>query len=112
MSIEISATICTYRRYTLLRRALESLCVQALAPERYEILVVDNGIDEQTAAVVADCRESFASVTIRLSSEPALGLSQARNRALSEARGRYLAFLDDDAWAPESWLATALTVAG
>jgi glycosyltransferase involved in cell wall biosynthesis len=41
---------------------------------------------------------------VRYVSEPQAGISFARNRALSEAHGEYLAFLDDDAWADENWL--------
>lgn len=75
--------------------------VQAQTYREFEMLVVDDCSPDETAAVV----ERFAATDarIRLLRQPANGgPAAARNRALAEARGRWIAFLDsDDLWLPE-----------
>ena len=62
-----------------------------------EIMIVDNGSTDHTRDMVAEVQAEDSRV--RYVVEPNAGISHARNRALREARGEYLAFLDDDAWA-------------
>lgn len=102
MTPQISAVICTHNRAELLARALESLCRQTLPEEDFEVLIVDNASSDDTEAVA----RSFCAgrAHFRYVAEPALGLSRARNRALEEARGPYVAYLDDDAIAEPEWL--------
>lgn len=60
-----------------------------------QVLVVDNGSTDDTHWVMADFSTSFPhwlGVT-----EPKVGLSHARNRALASADADWIAFLDDDA---------------
>jgi glycosyltransferase involved in cell wall biosynthesis len=64
-------------------------------PRDVEILVVDDGSTDDTAAVA----QSFAGV--RCVSQPRSGPSRARNRGIAESRGRFMVFLDaDDQLAP------------
>ncbi len=77
---------------------LKSACSQTL--QAIEILVVDDGSKDDTAAVV----EALASVDprIRLIRQANAGVGAARNTAILAARGKYLAPLDaDDIWYPE-----------
>lgn len=106
MTPQISAVVCTHDRSELLARALESLCRQSLPEDDFEVLVIDNASTDDTKAVARSIcagRANFAYVY-----EPVLGLSSARNRALREACGRYVAFLDDDAVAEPEWLQETL----
>ena len=105
MSIRISAVVCTYNRAAYLRKAVRSLVEQTLRRDLYEIIVVDNGSKDETRQVV----EEFSDVpNLRYLYEPVLGLSRARNTGWSNARGEYVAYLDDDAVAGPSWLAHIL----
>lgn len=100
MTLKLSALICTRNRARYLRKALQSLIEQTLAPDLYEIIVVDNNSDDETRRVV----EAFLdSGRVRYLFEPVAGLSRARNTAWRAARAPYVAFLDDDAVARNDW---------
>jgi glycosyltransferase involved in cell wall biosynthesis len=109
-TINISAAICTFNRADLLGGAISSLCRQSLPAAHYEILIVDNGSTDNTADIVRGCQDNYPDHTILLISESNVGLSYARNRAMQEAKGRYLAYIDDDARAEPNWLEQALDI--
>ena len=75
--------------------------VQAQTFRDWELIVVDDCSTDDTAAVVE--RFVAADERVRLVRQRAnLGPAHARNAALADARGRYLAFLDsDDSWLPQ-----------
>ena len=99
-----TVTITTFNRSQLLAKTLESLC-SLRCPERgdYEILVVDNNSNDKTAEIIGHYQELL---TPRLRSifELKQGLSHARNRALKEAKGEIVCFLDDDVEVDRDWL--------
>ncbi|HEX7089584.1 MAG TPA: glycosyltransferase [Longimicrobiales bacterium] len=94
----MTAAICTRARPDQLARALESLCAQRVPAS--EILVIDNAPPDDAAerAVARVCPAA------RYVVEPVPGLDFARNRALAEASGDIVAFLDDDAVASPGWV--------
>lgn len=98
----LTIAICTKDRPEGVERLLRSLHEQTAAlPEGsagYEILIVDNTpSDERTRELAAHHRE------VRYVREPRPGLNFARNRALREASGEVLAFLDDDVIVDQYW---------
>lgn len=103
----LSVAICTYNRAALLNRALDSVASQTLAQDEFEVIIVDNGSTDQTRDRVA--AHQLHDPRIRYVVEPQAGIAHARNRALAEARGEYLAFIDDDAWADPKWLENLVT---
>ncbi len=103
--IKISAIVCTHNRERYLRECLESLFDQSINQSEYEILVIDNGSTDNTGAI---CREYGERTNYRYIFEPVLGLSQARNTGLKEAKGQYVGYIDDDAVADREWLEKAL----
>lgn len=67
---------------------------------QWEMLVVDDGSTDETAAVVQQYAAKDS--RIRLISQANRGVSAARNNGVSEANGELIAFLDaDDRWLPE-----------
>ena len=93
----ISVILPTYNRLSYLRQAVDSVLAQTFTD--WELIIADDGSDEQTRAYLASC-ESLPCVRVILL--PRLGNPGAvRNVALREARGEYIAFLDsDDLWMP------------
>lgn len=104
----ISVALCTHNRADLLGSVLDSLCRQAIDPTYYEIIVIDNDSNDCTEEVVSNF--SLIHPNVRYCFEASLGHSAARNRGWQEAIGSYVAYIDDDALAPENWLATAMTL--
>ncbi len=102
MSIIISVIICTCNRPDTLGRMLESLVRQKYFPDGYEIIVIDNRPSVETKAVVAGLAGADARIRYEPVQQP--GLSLARNRGVSLARGDIIAFIDDDAVACQNWL--------
>ena len=93
----VSVIIPTYNRAHLLEKALKSVFAQTY--KDYEVIVVDDGSTDGTADVVA----KFGT-EVRYFTQSNRGVGAARNRGLKEARGRYVAFLDDD----DTWLPAKL----
>ncbi|ASC71541.1 EAL domain-containing protein/glycosyl transferase [Halomicronema hongdechloris C2206] len=95
----LSAIICTHNRAGYLGAAIDSLLAQTW--DDYEVIVVDNASTDDTRAVVqARCSH----LRLHYVYEATLGLSAARNRGTTVARGQILAYLDDDAEASANWL--------
>lgn len=92
---KISVLIVTYNYGRYLPQCLNSVLVQDCGGE-LEILVVDDGSTDDTARIASEFPQ------VRYIRQEHLGVSAARNRALAEATGESLAFLDaDDLWKPE-----------
>ncbi|MEX2175327.1 MAG: glycosyltransferase [Pirellulaceae bacterium] len=102
---DISIVVCTRNRAALLRGALASLYDLATEDEfSYEIVVVDNGSTDETGRAIAEAAD-HARHPVRGVCEPEAGIVAARNRGIREARGRWIAFFDDDQLADWHWLA-------
>jgi glycosyltransferase involved in cell wall biosynthesis len=100
----ITVVIPTCNRSATLAETLGSLRdVRCPEATEYEILVVDNNSTDGTPEVVHQYTHILAP-RLRSVSEPRQGLSHARNRALQEARGQIVSFLDDDVIVDPDWL--------
>jgi len=94
----VTVAVCTRNRPDDLVECLGSV-LAAVGTHPAEILVVDNcPPDERTREVVSRLDG------VRYVREPVAGLDVARNRALEEARGEWIAFVDDDVRVDRYWL--------
>jgi GT2 family glycosyltransferase len=91
----VSVVVCSYNGEPTIRRCLEAL--GALDYPDYEVIVVDDGSTDHTAAIAAE-------FDVRLITTENRGLSAARNTGLEAATGEIVAFTDDDAWPDRDWL--------
>ncbi len=100
--LQLTVAVCTWNRCDLLGRCLERLTRLAVPPDvAWELVVVNNGSTDHTDEVI----ESFSHrLPLRGLFEPMPGLSNARNRALSEAEGDYILWIDDDVLVHDDWL--------
>ena len=98
--LDFSVVVCTYNRSKTLTRCLQNLVAVDYPPSRHEVIVIDNNSIDETCRVVA----GFPS--IKYFFEGAQGLSPARDKGWREARGRYVAFVDDELIVPADWLRT------
>lgn len=89
---EVSIIIPTFNRAHYIGDAIKSVLSQTYSS--WELLIVDNGSTDNTAVIVKDYVRADARV--RYLREDCKGVSRARNTALAEAKGEYIAFLDDD----------------
>jgi GT2 family glycosyltransferase len=102
--LDASVVIATRNRETRLRFALEALRAQTLDPSRFEVIVVRaEDVDGQLTEGPAGLRVTF------LACPP--GPAAQRNVGWRAARGRLIAFTDDDCRPPPHWLERYLTAA-
>ena len=100
----ISVCICTYKRPEFLNRLLNALGTQETGGLfSYSVVVADNDESQSGEAVVDEFRRSHA-VTIRYCVEPRQNIALARNKAIENAEGDFVAFIDDDEFPAENWL--------
>jgi glycosyltransferase involved in cell wall biosynthesis len=103
----ISVIIPVWNEEKRIVQCIDALRRQTLCPDRFEIIVVDNGSTDSTPSVVARYPD------VVLVHEPQPGSYAARNLGLARARGEYVAFTDSDCIPQKDWLEQGLnTVAG
>lgn len=88
---KISVLIVTYENGAYLRECLDSVLAQTCEAQ-LEIIVVDDGSTDSTEQIVKEYPQ------VKYIYQEHQGVSAARNRAMGEASGEYMAFLDADDW--------------
>jgi len=102
---EISVVIPTRNRAALLEESLASLAAQEGVDGRFEVVVVDDGSTDDTAAV---CRRWSDRLSLVQIESPAAGISAAKNLGIDAAAAPLLFFFDDDDVAAPDLLARHL----
>jgi glycosyltransferase involved in cell wall biosynthesis len=107
LALLISVVIPTFRRAALLRRCLDAVLAQDFDPQRFEIVVCDDGPDDATRAVV----ETLARAHVRagpqmryLAISATKGPAGARNAGWRAVSTPAVAFTDDDTVPDRHWL--------
>ncbi len=97
----VSVVMPVYNRGAIVGAAVESVLAQTY--ENFELIIVDDNSDDNSAEAV----RSYDDPRIRvIKSDERLGVSGARNRALQDARGQVIAYLDsDNTWSEDYLLA-------
>jgi glycosyltransferase involved in cell wall biosynthesis len=99
--IQASIVIPTRNRADLLARCLASLTEQTLDPERFEVIVVDNGSTDRTVETAAGFSNRL---NLRCISAPDPGLHVGRHAGMRAARSDVLMYADDDIEAAPTWV--------
>lgn len=101
----ISVVIPTYRRPDLLRRCLEAIRQQHCPDCSFEVLVVSDGPDPITEALVGEFIQKYADFSLRFCALPAKrGPAAARNFGWQQGSGELIIFTDDDCIPAASWV--------
>src|SRR5271166_4436440 len=90
-STQVSVVICTRNRASQLAATLRSL-TRLRHPDPWELVIVDNGSNDETQDVIKNYEKSLLLKTVV---EPQEGLGRARNRGWAMSQGDIVAFTDD-----------------
>ena len=102
--IHITICICTYKRPEYLKRLLgKTACLETGLLFSYSIVIVDNDPDNSAKATVLNLKPG-SPIPLVLVHEPRRNISHARNKAVENASGNFVAFIDDDEFPEKTWL--------
>ena len=94
----VSVIIPVFNDSERLKKCLEALEKQTFPQNSYEVIVVDNGSDHDIKDVVAPFKQAFTLY------EDRPGSYAARNKGISVAKGKILAFTDADCIPASDWI--------
>lgn len=114
MKPDFSVVITAHQQPAQLLKCLDALGRQSIARHQFEIIVVDDGDSPAMAAAVAlftrQLNRQHGTLDIRYLPQPiSRGAAAARNRGWQAARGRLVAFTNDECLPQPTWLANALS---
>jgi glycosyltransferase involved in cell wall biosynthesis len=101
--MQISVVVPTYKRSALLKNCLKALLQQTFDADQYEIIVVCDGPDRSTSLLLKKMQRDQPQVRFFALSENK-GPAAARNIGWLSARGKIIAFTDDDCLPDKNWL--------
>ena len=73
---------------------------QDISDEEYEIIIINDGTRDGSLIIALDFEQKYKN--IKVYSQENQGLSAARNKGLSLAKGEYVWFIDSDDWIEEN----------
>lgn len=96
MAPKVSVNICCYNSEKFIKETIESVLAQTFG--NLEVVIIDDGSKDATGEII----KSYQDERIKYFYQDNRGLAAARNRAIAESTGEYLALLDhDDLWETE-----------
>ena len=98
MFIKPSVVIPAYNAESVIQHCLDALERQSIDRTKFEVIVVDDGSTDNTAAIVS------ANNSCKLIRQDNQGPAAARNRGANEAQGNVVIFIDADCEPSSSWL--------
>lgn len=102
---DVSVIVCTYQRPNHLRRCLESIAKQKCPDYAYEVIVADDGSEDETSNLVREfsCQVDFR---VKFTTHPHEGfqLCKTRNEGVRASHSPYLLFVDGDCLLPPDHL--------
>ncbi|MFN6566340.1 hormogonium polysaccharide biosynthesis glycosyltransferase HpsE [Dendronalium sp. ChiSLP03b] len=107
--LDFTVAIPTYNGASRLRELLQRLQNQICTENfSWEIIVVDNNSNDDTAKIVQNYQENWqCPYPLKYCFELQQGAAYARKRAVQEAKGQLIGFLDDDNYPDLNWVASA-----
>lgn len=111
--VNLTVAIPTYNGENRLPKVLDKLKEQINTEHiNWEVIIVDNNSNDGTAKVVQEYQANWRQdVPLRYCFEAEQGFPFARQKAISEAQGELIGFLDDDNLPASNWIKAAYTFA-
>jgi glycosyltransferase involved in cell wall biosynthesis len=105
-NLDFTVAIPTYNGATRLPKVIDLLLHQTgLANLNWEIIIIDNNSKDDTNKVIESYKKfSNQNLSLRYFLEKQQGVAFARMRAINEARGEFIAFIDDDNFPANDWV--------
>lgn len=103
LRLRVAIIVPTFNRCKLLEEILQTLLTQEYPSDSYEILVVDDGGEDDTSEMVARLAKD-AKCRLRYMRIPGGGPAAARNRGLAEVDAEAVALIDSDVKLDPQWL--------
>ena len=107
----ISVIIPSFKPESYLWECLESLCAQTLPKNKFEVILILNGCCNPWKKQIDNWIEAHPEINITFIQTDTPGVSNARNIGLNNAKGEYIAFIDDDDFVSKYYLDGLLKVA-
>ena len=98
----ISIVVRTYNRAQLLVKCLQSLIDQSVDKSLYEIIVVNNNSTDNTQQIINQFTQK--NINLREIKEKKRGFSYTCNTGWKNAKGKYVAYIDDDSYAEPNYI--------
>lgn len=92
--MQLSIIVPIYNVEKYLRKCVESLLLQDLSQNGYEIILVNDGSTDDSGRIADEYAASY--LNIHVIHQPNAGLSEARNTGIKDAHGEYIMFVDSD----------------
>lgn len=107
--LDFTVAIPTYNGANRLPLVLDKLRSQINTENiSWEVIIVDNNSNDNTSQIIQDYQSRFGEfVSIKYLFEPQQGAAFARIKAIKEANGIYIGFLDDDVLPEKNWVSAA-----
>lgn len=102
--MRISVIVPTYKPDDYLWECLDSLRVQTLPNDQYEVVLVLNGCNAPYLDRINNYIKVHSELNIRFVQTDVPGVSNARNIAIEKSEGEYITFIDDDDFVSPSYL--------
>ena len=101
---KVSVIVPVYNGAAIIQRCLDAVASQQLAPDHFELIVVDDGSKDQTAEVVQSWFVAHPQIRGRYVHQTNAGPAAARNHGAQVASAPLLLFTDGDCAPTEGWI--------
>lgn len=102
--MKVSVIIPSYKPKAYLWKCLDSLSTQTFSKKEFEIIIVLNGCFEPYEEQILSYIKNHQEMNLIFLKTTDAGVSNARNIALDQAKGEYVAFIDDDDFVSDDYL--------
>jgi len=99
---KISIIVVSFNNFKFTQLCLDSLLFNTAYPN-YEIIIVDNGSDEETIRRLQDYQSKHQSIQV-VFNDKNLGFPKANNQGIALSEGEYIVFLNNDTMVTTGWL--------